>query len=318
MRAVYINDFGPIESLKVGELPIPIPKENEVQIEIAYAGVNPADWKACEGLFKSRMAYEFPIILGWEASGRISALGKNATQFKKGDEVFAYCRKTIIRDGTFAEYICVDASVVAYKPKNFSFAQAASVPLTTLTAWQSLFDAGQLKAKQKILIHGGGGGVGGFAIQLAKQKGAHVITTASAANHSYVKKLGADFAIDYRNENFVDKVKSLEPKGLDFVLDTIGGDVLKSSYGVVKPGGHLISIAATIDQALAKEHNINAQFVFVAPNGKQLTQIAELCEKGKLIPPEIQELPLEQAIVALRKIREGHTRGKMVLKVKQL
>jgi len=190
MRAAAIREFGSLDKIKIEELPTPQPKPNEVQIKVHYAGLNPVDWKITMGYLKDRMPYQFPIILGWEMAGVISALGTRSTTLKVGDPVYAYCRKEKIQEGSCAEFICLPAENVAIKPSSLSFAQAAGVPLAALTAWQTLFEAGQLKKGQKVLIHAGAGGVGGYAIQLAKYRGAFVYTTASAANTDYVKKLG--------------------------------------------------------------------------------------------------------------------------------
>lgn len=315
MKAAVIHGFDGLEKVLIEEIDIPTPQDNEVQIAVEYAGVNPVDWKICEGLLKNRMDYEFPIILGWDAAGKVSAKGKNVTHLKEGDSVFAYCKKEIVHEGAYAEFICLNASHVVKKPKKISASQAASFPLSSLTAWQSLFDTAHLKAKDNVLIHAGAGGVGGFAIQLAKLMGAKVITTTSSSHHDYVKALGADEIIDYTKENFVEKIHALLPEGVDVVYDTVGGSTLKASYQAAKEGGRLVTIAGIIDQALAVQRHLEAEFVFVTPNGEELGQIAELIEKGKLVPPPIHEVPLEDAKSALRKSREGHTEGKIVLKI---
>jgi NADPH:quinone reductase-like Zn-dependent oxidoreductase len=315
MMAALIHNFEGIEKVSLEEVPIPFPQEDEVQIAISYAGINPVDWKIAEGLLKTRMQYELPIILGWDAAGTISKIGKEVKNLNVGDPVFAYCRKEIIRDGSFAEYICLPAENVVKKPKNLSFAEAAAFPLCALTAWQSLYDTARVKARERILIHAGAGGVGGMAIQLAKLAGAHVITTSSEANSDYVKKLGADEVIDYTKEYFVNVLQKNYPKGMDVVYDTVGGDTLKASYQVAKGGGRLVTIAGIVDQALASKHHLIADFVFVRPDGKELSQIASLIEEKKLFAPNIHEVPFEEIALALRKSREGHAQGKLVLKI---
>ena len=229
MKAIVIDSFGGIDQLKMKPVPKPIPEDNEVEIEIAYTGVNPVDWKIREGMLKARMPYKFPLIPGWDASGIVSSKGKKASKFEVGDEVFAYCRKPAIQWGTYAEYICCDENHVALKPKNISFAEAASIPLAALTAWQVLFDVGKLQKGHTILIHAGAGGVGGFAIQFAKNLGAKVFSTCSASNLDYVKHLGCDRPIDYKAQNFVEVIKQEVPQGLDFVLDTMGGKFFKKA-----------------------------------------------------------------------------------------
>ena len=205
---------------------------------------------------------------------------------------------------------------MALKPQKLSYAQAASIPLCSLTAWQSLQDTAHIKKNEQVLIHAGAGGVGGFAIQFAKLAGAKVITTASQIHYDYVKKLGAETVIDYTKEDFVEKIKKLSPQGLDMIFDTVGGDTLKKSYDITKAGGRLVSIAGVVDNTLAQQKKIHADYIFVNPNGEELTHIAHLLDEGKLFPPHIEELPLNEVKTALHKSREGHTEGKIVLKIK--
>ncbi|MFZ0564692.1 MAG: NADP-dependent oxidoreductase [Chlamydiales bacterium] len=315
MKAALIQSFEGIEKIEIGEVPIPYPEANEVQIQVKYAGINPVDWKITEGMLKTRMDYEFPVILGWDAAGVITQVGEEVKRLKEGDSVFAYCRKEIIHDGSFAEYLCLDGQNVILKPETLSFAQACCIPLSALTAWQSLFDTAHLKTKERVLIHAGAGGVGGFAIQLAKTIGAHVITTTSQKNFDYVQQFGADEVIDYTQNHFVDWMQQHYQNGVDVVFDTVGGDTLKMSYQTVKKGGRLVTIAGIIDHALANEQQIEAEFVFVRPDGKELQKIAELFNATRLHPPTIQEIPFEDVELALRKSREGHTQGKLVLKI---
>lgn len=315
MKAIVIEQFSNSDQLKMTNLPVPKPADNEILIRIAYTAVNPVDWKICEGLLKERLPHQFPLIPGWDASGTIAAIGNKVSQFSVGDKVYAYCRKAEVQWGSYAEYIAVEESSVALKPKNLNYAAAAAIPLVGLTAWQALFDVGQLKAGQSILIHAGAGGVGSMAIQFAKNAGAKVYTTASQKNHAYVKQLGAIHPIDYTKDNFISHIKAFEPKGIDMVLDTMGGHVLQESLKVIKPGGHLVSIVEKPDPAAAEAHQIQPGYVFVRPNGKQLTEITRLIEEGKVIAPHIEEMQLEDAAFALQKVKKGHTMGKIVLKV---
>ncbi|MCB1181062.1 MAG: NADP-dependent oxidoreductase [Chlamydiia bacterium] len=316
MKAAYITEFGGIDQIKIGELPIPEPKPTEVQIAVHYGGVNPIDWKICDGQIKHMMRHEFPVILGWDVAGVISAIGQKVTHLKEGDEIFAYCKKRVIHDGSFADYICLDAENVLLKPKKCSFAQAACIPLSSLTAWQSLFDSVHLRPNERILIHAGAGGVGSFAIQFAKFSGAHVITTASSSNHDFVKKLGADEVIDYSRENFAQKIHALEPSGVDVVYDTVGGKTLAMSYECVKEGGRLVTIAGIVDQTLVRQHKLFADFVFVSPNAKELKRIATMIDACEIVPPPIQEVPFDQLSWALKKSYEGHIHGKLVIKIR--
>jgi NADPH:quinone reductase-like Zn-dependent oxidoreductase len=315
MKAIVLEQFGSADQLLLRELPIPEPEVDEIQIKIAYAGVNPVDWKIRQGLLKDRIPHEFPLIPGWDAAGVVSKVGKHATKFKAGDEVFAYCRKPIIKWGTYAEYICYPALLVAFKPSILSFAQAAAIPLAGLTAWQALFDFLHLKRGESILIHAGAGGVGSLAIQFAKYLGTFVYTTASENNHPYVKRLGADVIVDYGKENFVDRIRQVAPNGIDLVFDTVGGNTLSESFKVMKPGGRLVSIVQPPDQKMAETFQVQAGYVFVQPNGEQLQQIAELIQEGHVIPPEIKELPLEKASQAQQENEQRHVQGKIVLKV---
>lgn len=315
MKAIAIKQFGDLDQLKLMDLPIPQPLPNEVQIKVSYAGINPVDWKICFGLFKTRLPHEFPIILGWDVSGIISQVGAEVKNFRQGDEVFAYLRKPHIKDGSFAEFVCFDAQHVVKKPESLSFAQAAAIPLVALTAWQSLLEVAKLKSGETILIHAGAGGVGGIAIEIAHHNKAKVITTAHEKNHAYVKQLGADIAIDYTKQNFTKEVKKLYPKGVDVVLDCVGNDVYEASYQVIAPQGRLVSICVPPDEAKAKKFNIQSFYVFVRPEGKQLQQISQLFDNKTFISPEIQEFRLEEAKEALELLKEGHVRGKLVLKV---
>lgn len=316
MKAITIEKFGDAEQVQVTTVTEPEPQPNEVKIEVAYAGVNPIDWKIREGYLKELLPHQFPLILGWDVSGKITKIGSEVSGLKVGDEVFAYARKLVVKNGTFAEYVCIDAKHVALKPSSLSLKEAAAVPLVSLTAWQSLVTFANLQAGETVLIHGGGGGVGGFAIQLAKHLGAKVITTVSPKHIDYVKKLGADLVIDYTQENFEAKVKEAYPEGIDVVLDTVGDEALQASCRILKKKGRLASIREQIDPTTIAHFEIKAGFVFVKPNPKDLKAIAELFASGKIKPPAIEEFPFERAREALQKVQEGHTQGKIVLKVK--
>lgn len=316
MKAAIIEEFGGPEKLKIADVSIPKPADHEIQIQTAYAAVNPVDWKIREGLFKTHLPFEFPIILGWDVAGTVVALGTKVQNFKIGDQVFAYCRKPTIKWGTYAELVNVDADHVALKPKIMTFAEAASIPLAALTAWQALFEEGKLKKNDIILIHAGAGGVGGFAIQLSKINGAVVCTTASQYNHVYVSKLGAGMAIDYTKHNFVEKIKQKYPQGIDIVLDCVGGKTLKDSLDVLKPGGRVVSIVEQIDPSQTLAKGVKGGFVFVRPDGNHLREITKLINTGKMVAPNIEEMRLEDVQKAQEKVRAGHTKGKIVLKVR--
>lgn len=316
MKAILLEGFGGVEKLKLSDIPAPVPADDEILIKIKYAGVNPVDWKIRAGYLNGRgIPHELPIIPGWDATGTVSAVGKKVSKFKVGDEVFAYCRKPVIKWGTYAEYVCVQADNAAFKPKNISFPQAASIPLAGLTAWQSLIGVAQLTSGQTVLIHAGAGGVGSLAIQFAKNAGATVYTTASQRNHEYVKNLGADYVIDYQKENFIDQIKQIDPEGVDVVFDTLGGENYKTSFSVLKAKGCIVSILEQPNEELADKFKVKANYVFVTPNGRELQHIADLISRGKVKPPEILEMPLNLAGEAQEQVRTGHVRGKIVLAV---
>lgn len=315
MQAVIIDQFGGRDQLRVAEVPKPVPGKREVLIKVRAAGVNPVDWKIREGLLRARLPHQFPIIPGWDVAGVVEASGPGARRFPPGFAVYAYARKPIVKDGTYAEYVVVPESAVAAKPANLDFAEAAAVPLAGLTAWQSLFEAAGLQRGQTVLIHAAAGGVGGYAVQLARWKGARIIATASAANHDYVRGLGAHAVVDYRQGDFVSAVRAWAPEGVDVVYDTVGGEVQQRSAEVVKPGGVLVSILALADEAAVRARGVQPRYVFVAPNGGQLKRLARLAEAGKLKVTLAARLPLREAARAHELIEAGHTRGKIVLEI---
>ena len=315
MRAIVIESFGGPEVLHPADLSSPEPAGDEVLIEVACAAVNPVDWKIREGMLAGMFPHEFPVILGWDAAGTVKGAGKNATGFRIGDRVYAYCRKPKVRFGTYAEFVTMNCAAVALIPNNIGFAEAACIPLAGLTAWQSLFDAAKIKAGDKVLIHAGAGGVGSLAIQFAKQAGAMVFTTARKANHEYVKSLGADIVTDYATEDFVDAVRKREPGGIDLVLDAIGNDVQRKSYEVLKKGGRLVSIVNVPSHEEARRFGVEAAHVFVTPDGEQLRRIGALLENGTVRPPTFVEMRLEEAAEAHQRSQAGHVRGKIVLKI---
>jgi NADPH2:quinone reductase len=316
MDALVIDEFGGLDKLHFEQLSIPEPSPNEILIKIAYTSINPVDWKIREGMLKNLLPHKFPIILGWDVSGTVAKAGAKVTNFKFGDEILACCRKSIIHNGAYAEYITFDAAATAHKTRSLTFAQAAAIPLVSLTAWQALYDHAKLQSGETVLITAGAGGVGSLAIQLANYTGASVYTTASKENHSYVKNLGAKNVIDYKQENVNQQLHDLEPSGFDVILDCVGGETLNSCYSLMKPGGRLVTIAGHVDKVKADEAEINASFCFVEPNGIQLTKIVDLIDKGKIKVPYIKEMSLAQAAEAQQQSREGHTRGKIVLRIK--
>ncbi len=308
MKAVRIHEYGGPEVLRYEDAPKPQVGPGEVLIRVHAAGVNPVDWKVRTGYAKDRLKYTMPFIPGWDVSGVVEATGSGVARLKVGDEV--YSRPDIARDGAYAEYIVVKESEVALKPKSIDHIHAAAIPLAALTAWQALFDAAKLSAGQTVLIHGAAGGVGSFAVQFAKLKGARVIGTASKKNHEYLRSLGADEMIDYNTTKFEDVVH-----GVDAVLDTITGETADRSYQVLKKGGVYVSVLMPPSEEKAAAHGVRAVHTFVQPNVEQLNEIAKLVDSGKLKVTIEEVFPLAKARAAQESNVTGHTRGKIVLRV---
>lgn len=308
MKAVSIYCYGGPDVLAYEDAPRPRARAGEVQIRIHAAGVNPVDWKIREGHLKDLIHPTFPLVLGWDLSGVVEGIGAGVSRFKMGDEVFS--RPDLSRDGAYGEYAVVKESEVARKPRSLDHIHAAAIPLAGLTAWQSLFDAAGLGAGQRVLIHAAAGGVGTFAVQLAKWKGAYVIGTASARNHGYLREQGADEVIDYQTTRFEEAVRNV-----DVVLDAVGGDTQERSWKVLKRGGMLVSIVSAPSPELAAAHGVRQALVFMQPNATQLAELANLAEGGKLKPFVESVLPLAEARQAQELSQAGHARGKIVLKV---
>src|SRR5579872_6466503 len=308
MKAVRIHEYGGPEVLKYEDVPRPEPGEGDVLVRVHAASVNPVDWKLRAGYMKGFLDYKMPMIPGWDLSGVVEAVAPGVTAWKKGDAV--YSRPDIRRDGSYAEYISVKASELAHKPKSLDHNHAAAIPLAALTAWQALFDAAGLQAGQRVLIHAAAGGVGTFAVQFARWKGAHVIGTASEKNHAFLKELGADELIDYNQARFEDVVRDV-----DVVLDAMAGETRDRSWKVLKKGGILVSILGQPSQEDAARHGVRGAGVFVQPNQVELEQIGALVDSGKVKPVIEAVLPLKDARKAHEMNRTLHTRGKIVLQV---
>jgi NADPH:quinone reductase-like Zn-dependent oxidoreductase len=308
MRAIVIHEFGGPEVLKLEDVPRPKPAADEVLIKVYATGVNPIDWKIREGARKERFPTNFPLILGWDASGVIEEVGSNILNFKKGDEV--YSRPDPTKNGTYAEYVVVKADQVNRKPKTIDYVKAAAVPLAGLTAWQGLFDHGKLQRGEKVLIHGASGGVGTFAVQFAKWKGAYTVATSSEKNIEFLQELGADEVIDYKKENFEDRLRDI-----DLVFDTIGVQTQKRSLQVLKNGGRLVTTVKPENEKEAEQKNIHIEGYMAQSYPEELEQIAALIDEGKVSPVIGKIFPLEQAAEAQQLSKEGHVRGKIVLKV---
>ena len=333
MKAFIVKGYGKKEKLHLTEIAEPIVKDNDVLVQVHSAGVNLLDSKIRNGEFKLILPYKTPFTLGHDVAGVVTKVGSKVGKFKVGDEVYA--RPADHRIRTFAEYISVDERDVALKPKSLTMEEAASIPLVGLTAWQALIEKANLQKGQKVFIQAGSGGVGTFAIQLAKYLGATVATTASAANFDLVKGLGADIVIDYKKEDFETILRDY-----DLVLNSQDTKTLETSLKILKPGGKIISISGPPDPNFAKEfglswmlkvilsllsfgvrnkakqHRVNYSFLFMKANGNQLNRIASLIDAGIIRPVMDRLFSFEATNEALTYVETGRAKGKVVIKVK--
>lgn len=333
MKSFVVNKYGKNEKLQLIETAEPIVKDNDVLVQVYATGVNVLDAKIRNGEFKIFLPYKTPFILGHDVAGIVIRTGSKVSKFKVGDEIYA--RPSDHRIGTFSEYISIDERDVALKPKNLSMEEASSIPLVGLTVWQALVEKANLKKGQKVFIQAGSGGVGTFAIQLAKYLGATVATTASAANIELVKKLGADIVIDYKNEDFETILKDY-----DLVLNSQDTKTLEKSLRILKPNGKVISISGPPDTDFAEEISlpwylklimkilslgiknkarklgVNYSFLFMRADGNQLTEITKLINEDIIKPVMDKVFPFDQTNEALAYVEAGRTKGKVVVKVK--
>ena len=306
MKAVIAHEYGAPEVLKSEQVRRPEPNKDEALVRVIASGVNPADPLTLSGKYAREFGTHLPLIPGYEIAGIVEKTGANITKLKVGDAVYGY--PTF--GGGWADYITVKEWEVAVKPKTLNFVESAAVPMSALTAWQALVDVAKLQPGQTILIHGGSGGVGSFAIQIAKARGARVIATASTANQDLLKQLGADVAIDYTKTKFEDVAKNV-----DAVLDPVGKETLARSYDVVKKGGIVMSLVALPDRAELQKRGIHGAAISVHPDSEDLAEIAQLIDAGKIKPMVTQVLPLSEAIAAEQQAATHHTRGKVVLRI---
>jgi len=307
MKAIVVNEYGGPEILKYQDVPRPEPKDDEILVRVIAAGVNPVDAYVRQGMLAKRGLDNRPAIIGYDIAGVVEKTGGNAKKFKTGDAVYSYL--SIMRGGGYAEFAIAKESETALKPRNINFVEAAAVPLAATTAWQALVDTAKIEKGQTVLIHGGSGGVGSFAIQIAKARGAKVIATASTAHQDLLKQLGVDQAIDYTTKKFEDAVKDV-----DVVLNCVRADALGRSYGVVKKGGIIVSITDEPDQAECAQHGIRGTRLGANPDAKVLEELTKLIEVRKMKPIVSQTLPLSEANKAHQQIETHHTLGKIVLK----
>lgn len=332
MRAAFIRHYGNNDAIEISDLPMPSVGPRDVLIRVRAASVNPVDYKIRGGQLKAILPLKFPLILGSDCAGVVEKCGTEVEAFRPGDAVFTRLEKT--RIGAFAEFAVADQDLIAMKPANLDFNQAAAIPLAGLTAWQVLFDVGNLQPGQKVLIHAGSGGVGTFAIQLAKHAGAFVATTCSARNVALMKSLGADVVIDYKTQHFDSLLADY-----DLVFDTIGGDTQQRSFSVLKRGGALITIAgiptaefgrewgvnpvvrmvmgfkSRKSNQLAKQRGVNFKYIFMHPSGGQLRQLAALVEAGKIRPVMDKCFDLDHLRDALNYSESGRAVGKVTVTI---
>ncbi|NKE60201.1 NADP-dependent oxidoreductase [Lentzea sp. PSKA42] len=334
MRAFIVDRYGKSGNvLRAGDVPEPEVREHDVLVQVHAAGVNALDVKIRDGEFKLVLPYRPPFVLGNDVAGVVVRAGAGVRRFKPGDEVYARPDKD--RIGTFAELISVNEDDLAPKPKRLTMEEAAAVPLVGLTAWQALVEIADLRKGQKVFIHAGAGGVGTFAIQLAKHLGATVATTTSAANVDLVKRLGADVVIDYRKDDFETVLRDY-----DVVLNSLDDETLRKSLRVLKPGGKLISISGPPDPAFAREigkpwtlgpvmrvlsrrirkaaqrRQVSYSFLFMRANGKQLSEITSLIDSAVITPVIDRIFPFESTNEALAYVQKGRAKGKVVVKIK--
>ena len=304
MKAIRIHDYGSADVMRYEDAPLPEPGPDEVLIKIHGAGVNPVDWKIRSGAMRQTRPLRFPAILGADAAGTVERVGPLVARFRPGDAVVARV------EGAYAEFAAVKTDAVGRAAKSIPLAHVAALPIAAGTAWTVLFEAARLAKGARILVQGGAGGVGTFAIQLAKLAGYYVAATTSGANRALVESLGADRVIDYRAEDVARTAGDF-----DLVFDAVGGETLKGSFGLVRKGGQLLSIVAPPDEALAKEHGIEARFVRSNITGTRLEEICGLIDAGKVKVVIEREFPLADAKAALALSETGRVRGKIVLRV---
>jgi len=305
IRAIQVHDYGNADQLKLEQIPRPEPQEGEALVRVYAAGVNPVDWKIRAGGLKAFRPATFPYVPGADLAGVVEKVGRGVSAFQPGQEVFGRSSQ-----GTYAEYSIVPANALALKPKALSFEEAATIPVGATTAWQGLFDHGDLQAGQRVLILGGAGGVGIFAVQFARWKGAHVISTASTGNVDFVRSLGAETVIDYTKTRVEDEVREV-----DLVFDTVGGAALASAWPTLKRGGTLVSIAGQPDEAKARELGVRSARFSAQVTSELLSTFAQLIDAGEVKVVVGATFPLSEAGKAQDRSESGHGRGRIILRV---
>lgn len=308
MKAVRIHDYGGPEVMRVEDAPLPAIGAHDARVRIVGASVNPVDWKIRQGHLRPMLAHPLPLILGWDFSGIVEAVGERVTRVKPGDPVFS--RPDILRDGSYAEYIAVREDELAIKPATVSHIEAASLPLAGITAYQAIVEVAQVVPGQRVLVHAAAGGVGSLAVQVAKECGATVIGTASAANRALVESLGVDEFIDYRSQKIDEAVEDV-----DVVFDTLGGAVQEASWKVLNAGGLLVSVVSPPSEERAQAQGARSAFLFIKPDAAILARLAQWVDTGRLRPVIGAEFALHDVARAHALSESGHARGKIVIYV---
>jgi NADPH:quinone reductase-like Zn-dependent oxidoreductase len=305
MTAARVHEFGGFDMIRIEDMPIPEPASDQVLIRVRAASVNPIDWKYVHGRLPTYGS--LPFVLGWDGAGDVVALGSGVTDLEVGDAVFS-----VVAGGSYAQFVAVSAAQTARKPRSLDYIQAAAMPVVAQSAWQALFTYGKLMPGQQVLIHAAAGGVGHIAVQLAKWKGGYVIGTASGKNEDFVRKLGADQFINYETTRFEQVVHDL-----DVVLDAVGGENLRRSYTVLKPGGIAVAVttAGEIDDNEAKAHGVHVARLRRSANRAEFDELTRLVDAGFVKPTVSATYPLAQIHQAFEDVRGGHTRGKVVLTI---
>lgn len=311
MKAVQINSYGGPEVLEVNEVSEPKVSKDQVLVEVYAASINPIDWKVCAGYLQKMMPLQFPVILGGDFSGTVIEVGEGVSDLKTGDDVYGQAGFLNGGSGSFAQFALAPVNKIARKPEKLDHIHASALPLVGSSALQALEDHIKLKHGEKILIHGGAGGIGHISIQLAKNLGAYVATTASEKDKEFVKSLGADLIIDFKNEKFEDKIKDY-----DAVFDTVGGETSDRSFLVLKKGGVIVSMVGQPNPELAKKYDVTAIGQGTKGTPNHFNKLSELVDAGKIKVNVDKIFPLDQVREAFRYIEEGHPQGKVVLKIK--
>jgi NADPH:quinone reductase-like Zn-dependent oxidoreductase len=309
MKAAVIHAFGPPEVIHTEEVATPVPQRDEILVKVHAASVNPVDYKTRSGHYPAVKQEHLPLTLGRDVAGTVEQCGAGVRKFRPGDSVYAMLDR---EHGGYAEYVIVNERDLVGKPQHLDYAEAAAVPPAAITAWQGLFDHGGLRAGQHVLIHGGAGGVGHFAIQFAKAKGATVATTVTAGDIEFVRELGADQPIDYKTQRFEDAVQDV-----DLVFDLVDGETQDRSWAVLKRGGTIVSTLSKPSQEKARDHGARGEHYMAQPDGAELREITALIDAGKVIPRIQAIFPFDEVREAQQQLEHSHVQGKIVLELER-